>query len=95
MVKKMPSWDAYGGDDDDSDCLSRLLEDVQSVHVVSSYFAHVLTHRGIYSREAFISLSTSNSVAFIREWRLFTDIRYVATAITITFTFTVRSAIIR
>ena len=31
---KMPSWDAYEGDDDeleDSDCLPRLLEDVQSV----------------------------------------------------------------
>ena len=36
-----------GGDEsdnelEDSDCLPRLLEDVQSVHVVSSYFAHVL-----------------------------------------------------
>ena len=39
------------GDDDeleDSECLSRLLEDVQSVHVVSSYSAHVLTRHGVY-----------------------------------------------
>ena len=39
------------GDDnelEDSDCLPRLLEDVQSVHVVSSYSAHMLTRHGVY-----------------------------------------------
>ena len=53
------------GDDDkleDSNCLPRLLEDVQIVHIVLSYFARMLTRRGVYSRAAFISL---NCAAFI------------------------------
>ena len=44
-------------------------------NVVSSYFAHVLTCRGVYSRAAFISLSASNCVAFIQGRRLFAEIR--------------------
>ena len=36
------------GDDDELETFLRLLEDVQSVHVVSSYFAHVLTCHGVY-----------------------------------------------
>ena len=55
-------------DDDDSDCLPRLLE---CCIYVSSYFAHVLTRRGVYSRAAFISLSASNYAAFIQGRRLF------------------------
>ena len=46
----------------DPGCFPRLLENVQSVHVVSSYFTHILTSRGVYSRVAFISLSASNCV---------------------------------
>ena len=69
------------GDDDelgDSDRLSRLRTKWPRtyVFVVSSYFAHVLTCRGIYSRVAFISLSASNCAAFIRGRRLFAEIRY-------------------
>ena len=66
------------GDDDelgDSDCLPRLRTKWPRTYVyvlrLSSYFAHVLTRRGIYSRAAFISLSTSNCAAFIRGRRLF------------------------
>ena len=62
------------GDDDDSDCLPRL--NVGMLQLQSSYFAHVLTRRGVYSRAAFISLSTSNCAAFIRGQRLFAEIRY-------------------
>ena len=61
------------GEDDeleDSDCIPRLLEDVQSVHVVSSYFAHANQPRRLFEG-AFISLSASNSAAFIRGRRLF------------------------
>ena len=39
------------GEDDeleDSDCIPRLLEDVQSVHVVSSYFAHANQPRRLF-----------------------------------------------
>ena len=38
---------------------------------LSSYFAQVLTRRGVYSRAAFISHSASNCAAFIRGRRLF------------------------
>ena len=65
------------GDDDkleDSDCLPQLLQDVQSA-MFSSYFAHVLTHRGIYLRVAFISLSASHCATFIQGRRLFVEIR--------------------
>ena len=61
------------GDDDeleDSDRLPRL-----STYVAASYFAQVLTRRGIYSRVVFISLSTSNCAAFIRGWRPFAEIQ--------------------
>ena len=51
-----------GDELEDPGCLPRLLENVQSVHVVSSYFTHVLTRHGMYSRAAFISLSASNCV---------------------------------
>ena len=74
---KMPSLDAYGGDDDelrDSDCLQRPCTYVYVLRL-SSYFAHVLTRRGVYSRAAFISLSASNCAAFIRGRRLFAEIR--------------------
>ena len=56
------------GDDDeleDSDC--------RKTYVVSSYFAHVLTRRGVYSRAAFISLSAFNCAVFIQGQRLFED----------------------
>ena len=71
---KMPSRDAYGDELEDSDCIPRLLEDVQSVHVVSSYFAHAnpprrlfhsappivrrLFEGGVYSRAASIRGNT-------------------------------------
>ena len=45
---KMPSRDAYGDELEDSDCIPRLLEDVQSVHVVSSYFAHANPPRRLF-----------------------------------------------
>ena len=71
------------GDDDelgDSDCLPRLRTKWPRTYVyvlcLSSYFVHVLTHRGVYSRAAFISLSASNCAAFIQGRRLFTEIRY-------------------
>ena len=38
------------------------------LHVRTSYFAHVLTRRCVYSRVVFISL---NCAAFIRGWHLF------------------------
>ena len=71
------------GDDDklgDSDCLPRLRTKWPRTYVyvleTRSYFAHVLTRRGVYSRAAFISLSASNCAAFIRGRRLFAEIRY-------------------
>ena len=64
--------DAFAGKEGDDDELketvfyARLLEDVQSTKCPRmSYFVHVLTRRGIFSRAASISLSTSNCEAFI------------------------------
>ena len=63
------------GDDDElgnSDCLPRLRAKWSRTYIrLSSYFAHVLIRRGVYSRAAFISLSASNCAAFIRGRRLF------------------------
>ena len=77
MVKKMPLRDMEGDDDEleDSDCLPQLLDRSDHVVSISSYFAHVLTSRGIYSRTVYISLSSSNRAAFIRGWHLFAEIR--------------------
>ena len=76
MVKKMPSRDAYGGGWRWarglrlSTCLPRLRTNAKCP-CCTSYFAHVLICRGVYSRAVFISLSASNCAAFIRGRHLF------------------------
>ena len=42
------------GDDDELEDSPQQLDDVKSVHTVSSYFAHVLTRHDIYLRAASI-----------------------------------------
>ena len=53
------------GDDDELEDSGPSLPQL-STYVAASYFAQVVTRRGIYSRVVFISLSTSNCAAFIR-----------------------------
>ena len=66
-----------GGDDEfeDSDCLPRLLEELETYKVSTLYRYTLLTRHGIYSRAEFISLSASNCAAFIQGRRLFGEIR--------------------
>ena len=77
---KMPSRDAYGDELEDSDCIPRLLEDVQSVHVVSSYFAHANPPRRLFEGGGYFTqrlqlCGVYSRAASIRGRRLFAEIR--------------------
>ena len=82
---KMPSRD---GDDDeleDSDCIPRLLEDVQSVHVVSSYFVHAnlprrLFEGGVYFTQRLQLCGVYSMAVSFRGRRLFAEIWYLLAA---------------
>ena len=68
------------GDDDeleDSDCLPRLLEDIQSVNIMHSNPPQPLFEGGIYFTQRLQVCGIYSRAVSIRGWHLFAEIRYI------------------